>query len=172
MSFLNSILAHRAVNLPEGLLGWARKQGPESWQDIARQCDFTDPRAGVDPLLAAYWITQQETCDRATALLFLARAVEAGFLDHPPAHHDLRACVAFCRWLHLRLDDGFYSEANLPLTASEASLVRRHLGLSSRLPLPKSVRAVAAMSEGLPVLRGVGNLSAPLSTLRGRIQAA
>lgn len=172
MSFLTSITAHRAINMPEGLLAWARMQGPESWHEIARHCNFTDARFGVDPLLAAYWITQQESCDRATALLFLARAVEAGLLDQPPAHHDLRASVAFCRWLHLRLDDGCYAEANRTLTAAEASLVRKQLGLTSRLPLPKSVRAVGAMSEGMPVLAGLRNMATPLAALRGRIQAA
>jgi hypothetical protein len=172
MSFFNSITAYGAVNMPQGLLAWARAQGPASWHDIARHVDFTDVRAGIDPLLAAYWITQQESCDRATALLFLAKAMAAGFLDQPPAHHDLRACVAFARWLHLRLDDGAYPMADLALTASEAALVRRHLGPHSRLVLPKAVRAVAATSQGLPVLAGLKVMSAPLSALRGRIQAA
>jgi hypothetical protein len=176
MSFFNAITAHSVANMPQGLLAWARGQGPASWHEIARYCDFGDVRSGIDPLLAAYWITRQESCDRATALLFLARALEAGFIDQPPAHHDLRACLAFSLWLHLRLDDGAYQTADLALTASEAALVRCQLGPHSRLALPKAVRAVAATSQGFPVLAGLkamsSPLTSPLSTLRGRIQVA
>jgi hypothetical protein len=172
MSFQETITAHWAVNMPDGLLGWARSQGAKSWHDIAHHCDFADVRCGVDPLLAAFWITRQPGCDRATALLFLAKAIAAGFLDQPPAHHDLKACSAFARWLHLRLDDGEYPCNGLALNMAETALVRRHLGPSSRLALPKSVRSVGAVPGGTPSPGGSLRALAALSSLRAAIGAA
>ena len=91
------------VALPDGLTAWMKTQGPKVWHAFARGVEFDDPNATIDVLLAAHWIARQPDMDRATGLLLLARALQAGLHIYAPPAMDDTAARAFCIDLHQRL---------------------------------------------------------------------
>jgi hypothetical protein len=124
-----------------GLLDWARHQEPAMWHEIACGIDFTDPHATVDLLLAAQWITRQENCCRATALLFLARLVSAGLHRGGPDHLAPEAARVMSQHLHRRLSEGRFPMARYHLTLTQQELVETLFGPEGTLPLPDAARA-------------------------------
>ena len=126
-----------AVDLPNGLTAWMQTQGPKVWHAFARGVDFAAPDATIDLLLAAHWIARQPQMDRATGLLLLARALQAGLHIAAPAAMDDAAARAFCLDLHQRLSL-CATPASLPVMPDEQVLID---GLSKGhgpLPLPQS----------------------------------
>lgn len=92
-----------AVALSDGLMQWMQGQGPKVWHAFARGVEFDHPDATIDVLLAAHWIARQPDMDRATGLLLLARALQAGLHIYAPVAMDDTAARAFCLDLHHRM---------------------------------------------------------------------
>lgn len=114
--------------MPQGLTAFLLPLGPEMWHEFALGPDFRDPRAPFDLLLAAHTITTQPDCDRATALLILAKAVEAGFLRaEVPAAFDGRTARAFVQHLSAALTAGRFAAADLALPAQAEQVVETAL---------------------------------------------
>lgn len=130
-----------AVPMEQGLLAWTRSQGPAMWHEMACGIDFADPHATIDLLMAVQWITRQEACCRATALLLLARMVEAGLHIGAPAHLAPDAARVMCQHLQRRLAEGRFPEARFQLTLVQRDLVEALLGDKGPMPLPAPVRA-------------------------------
>ncbi|MFM2365553.1 MAG: hypothetical protein RIR95_160 [Pseudomonadota bacterium] len=125
-----------ALALEKGLMGWAMHQGPAMWHEIAKGVDFNNPRATIDLLMTAEWITHQKECDRATALLFLARAVEAGFdkgQANPAMHPE--AAVAFTHSLARAISAHQFPIAQFGLTKDEQTLAQTCFGADGPLQL-------------------------------------
>jgi hypothetical protein len=143
-------MTHMSTRLPapasmeQGLLAWTRAQGPAMWHEIACGIDFADTRATIDLLMAVQWITRQENCCRATALMLLARMVAAGLHDNGPAHLAPEAARVMCQHLHRRLAEGRFPEARYLLTLSQRDLVEALFGAEGPMPLPDAVRASGA----------------------------
>ena len=128
------------VPMQQGLLAWTRAQGPAMRHEIACGIDFTAPQAMIDLLLAVQWITRQDGCCRATALLFLARMVEAGLHQDAPAQLAPDAARVMCQHLHRRLAEGRFPQARYLLTLPQQDLVEALLGAEGPMPLPQDVR--------------------------------
>lgn len=110
------------VSLPGGLMSWMQGQGPKVWHAFAREVAFDRPDATIDVLLAAYWISRQPDMDRATGLLLLARALQAGLHIYAPVAMDDAAARGFCRELHHRL--AMSSDvARLPVLPADEALI-------------------------------------------------
>lgn len=126
-----------AVALPDGLMAWMQTQGPKVWHGFARAVDFAAPGATIDLLLAAHWIARQPDMDRATGLLLLARALQAGLHVTAPAAMDDAAARAFCLDLHQRLSL-CVAPARLPVMPDEQMLIDGLSNGGGPLPLPHS----------------------------------
>lgn len=111
-----------AVALPDGLMRWMQGQGPKVWHAFARGVEFDHPGATIDLLLAAHWIARQPDMDRATGLLLLARALQAGLHISAPVAMDDAAARAFCLDLHHRLALAT-TEARLPVMPEDQALI-------------------------------------------------
>ncbi len=133
---LHPIHLPAALPLDEGLLDWARAQSPDMWHEIACGIDFAAPQASVDLLMTVEWIVHQPECCRATALMFLARMVQAGLHDAAPARLAPEAAEALVAQLHANLAEGRYRQATYLLTEPQQILVGRHVGPEGALPLP------------------------------------
>jgi len=133
---LHPIHLPAALPLEEGLLEWARGQSPDMWHEIACGIDFTAPQASVDLLMTVEWITHQPECCRATALLFLARMVQAGLHVNAPARLAPEAAAALVEQLHANLAEGRFPEATYLLNEPQRILVDRNIGPEGALPLP------------------------------------
>ena len=135
-------MTHISCRLPaplpmeHGLLDWIRSQGPAMWHEMACGIDFTDPHATIDLLLAVQWITRQESCCRATALLLLARMVAADLHRDAPPQLAPDAARVMCRHLHRRLVEGRFPEAHYLLTLAQQEQVDDLFGPEGPLPLP------------------------------------
>jgi hypothetical protein len=134
-----------AVPLPQGLLAWMQGQGPEVWHAFARSVRFGAPHATIDLLLTADWISRQPGCDRATAVLLLARAVEAGLETHAPVAMDDAAAQAFCADLQRRLATGA-APARFALMQTEQRLVARHFALDAELRTAQALQSRSSKS--------------------------
>jgi hypothetical protein len=125
-----------AIPMNNGLMAWAQHQGPAMWHEIAKGLDFATPLGTIDLLLAAQWITHQSECDRATALLLLARAAEAGFHKGlAPAAMYPEAAQAFSHSLARALTADQFPDAHFALTADEIALLEKHFGPTGAFPL-------------------------------------
>lgn len=134
------------------LLSWAHATNPASWHELAKAGDFADLRSGIDLLITGFWITQQPSCDRATAMLFLAKAVQAGFLNSPPIQHDARATRSFCIWLHRQIDEARFASADFSLSDDDWKLIRKHCSKKFDMALPaemlKPTQAASTVAAG------------------------
>jgi hypothetical protein len=134
-----------AVALPDGLKTWVMGEGPTVWHAFASGVEFDHPDATIDVLLAADWIVRQPDTDRATSLLILAKALEAGLHIYAPKAMDDTAARAFCVGLHQRLAlNG--GEARMPLKPEDRARVERLFSAHALLPLP----ATSLKTGGLP----------------------
>lgn len=124
------------VPMEEGLLAWTRGQGPDMWHEIACGIDFAEPHATIDLMLAAQWITRQDGCCRATALLLLARLLAADFHHEAPPHMAPEAARIMARELHRRLAQGRFPVARFRLSPGQMALVQAVLGDRGAMPLP------------------------------------
>jgi len=124
-----------AVALTGGLKAWMQGQGPKVWHAFARGVDFAAPGATIDLVLAAHWIARQPDMDRATGLLLLARALQAGLHIHAPVAMDDAAARAFCLHLHQRLSLQD-APARLPVMADDLALIAGLSAGDAPLPLP------------------------------------
>lgn len=124
-----------AIALPDGLMRWMQGQGPKVWHAFARGVEFDHPDASIDVLLAAHWIVRQPDMDRATGLLLLAKALQAGLHIYAPAAMDDCAASAFCIDLHHRLSIS-PAEARLPVMPQEQALIVAMFSHEAPLPLP------------------------------------
>lgn len=146
-----------ALPLSEGLLDWARAQSRDMWHEIARTADFTDPRATIDLLLTLNWISLQPDCDRATALLILTRAAEAGLhRKECPVQMAPQAAKAFCKGLHHALTADCFIKETLALTNEDLSAIDAQLGTEGPLALSEDRRRTAGQSAPRPAFAMVG----------------
>ena len=127
--------------MEHGLLDWTRAQSSAMWHEMACGVDFADAQATIDLLLAAQWITRQERCCRATALLLLARMVQAGLHQDAPAQLAPEAARVMTQHLHRRLSEGRFPEARYLLTLAQQELVEDLFGPEGAMPLPGTARA-------------------------------
>lgn len=131
-----------AIAMPGGLTAFLLPEGPEMWHEFALGVDFADPKATIDLLIAADRITARDECDRATAVLLLARMAAAGFLcGKVPAGFDAGAARALVRRLSDDLAGGRFTAARFALPPRALRLVRRQLGSAGPLALPALVLA-------------------------------
>ena len=98
---------------PGGMLTWVKGQTPAMWHEMAAHLDWTSSRVDPTTTAAVHWIALQDTCDRATALAFLARAVADGIEQQTHGHLDLNDSRLMMTALHRNLSYGFYKVANL-----------------------------------------------------------
>ena len=140
-----------ALPLFEGLLGWSKRQGRDMWHEIARTADFTDPRATIDLLLTLNWISLQPGCDRATALLILTRALEAGLhrKDCPPQMAP-QAAKAFCKGLHHALNADCFIQETLALSEADIAAIDAQLGTEGPFALSLDRRRTAGQVAPRP----------------------
>ena len=124
-----------AVALNDGLMRWVETQGPKVWHAFARCVEFDHPDATIDVLMAAHWIARQPDLDRATGLLLLARALEAGLHIYAPAAMDDTAARAFCIDLHQRLSLAD-TPARFPVMPEDQARIETLFNKDSPLPLP------------------------------------
>ena len=137
--------------LTEGLLDWIRRQSRDTWHEIARKADFADPAATIDLLLALNWISLQPDCDRATALLILTRAAEAGLhAADCPAQMAPEAAHNFCRALYAALEAGGFLQESLALSRRDRALIDRQLGPNGPFPLSDDDRQSAGRTVHRP----------------------
>lgn len=116
--------------LPRGLTAFLLPEGPDMWHEFALGLDFSDPRASIDLLLAADAITSRAECDRATALLILAKARAAGFhRGECPPGFDGDAARAFAGRLSAALAAGAFPTARFALPPQAQRLVAELAGL-------------------------------------------
>ncbi|NGM44217.1 DUF4274 domain-containing protein [Rhodobacter sp. SGA-6-6] len=121
---------YETLPLPQGLTAFLLPEGPDMWHEFALGLDFTDPRASIDLLLAADAITSREDCDRATALLILAKARAAGFhCGECPPGFDEDAARAFADRLSAALAAGAFPTARFALPPQAQRLVAGMAGL-------------------------------------------
>jgi len=139
-----------ALPMPQGLLAWTRAQGPEMWHELACGVDFADAHATIDLLLAAQWITRQPDCCRATALLLLARMLQAGMHDAAPPQLAPDAARVMVAHLHRRLAEGRFAKARFRLTEAQRAVVDAQLGPNSAHPLPAAMRTDGALQAEPP----------------------
>ncbi|NEY90529.1 hypothetical protein [Tabrizicola oligotrophica] len=132
---MSKIAKTGVVALPDGLKAWMQGQGPKVWHAFARGVEFDAPDATIDLLLAAHWIARQPDMDRATGLLLLARALQAGLHFHAPVAMDDAAARAFCLDLHQRLSL-CAAPARLPVMPDEQALIEALSDGRAPLPLP------------------------------------
>ena len=125
------------VALPDGLTAWMETQCPKVWHAFARGVKFDDPNATIDVLLAAHWIVRQPDMDRATGLLLLARALQAGLHIYAPPAMDDTAARAFCIDLHQRLSLS-QTEARLPIAPEDHAAIDALSHAEAPRPLPAS----------------------------------
>ena len=130
--------------MEHGLLAWTRSQGNAMWHEMACGIDFTDPHATIDLLLAVQWITRQESCCRATALLLLARMVAADLHRDAPPQLAPEAARVMCRHLHRRLAEGRFPAAHYLLTLAQQEQVDDLFGVEGPLPLPAAATTCGA----------------------------
>ena len=121
--------------LPEGLTAFLLPEGPAMWHEFALGLDFADPLATIDLLLAADAITSRADCDRATAALILAKAMEAGFHRGgcPPGYVE-EAVQAFAIRLSADLAAGRFPVARFALPVGAARLVDAQLSPFGLMP--------------------------------------
>jgi hypothetical protein len=126
-----------SVPMPHGLAAVLMPEGPDMWHEFALGLDFADPHATIDLLIAADQITAHPDCDRSTAALILAKAVEAGFDrgQTPPGYDEAAACALTLR-LAETITKGGYVSCRLALPFDAVQLVTRQLGPQGVLPLP------------------------------------
>ncbi len=146
-----------ALPLSEGLLNWAKAQSRDMWHEIARKADFADPRATIDLLLTLNWISLQPGCDRATALLILTRAAEAGLhrKDCPPQMAP-QAARAFCKGLHHALTADCFILETLALTDEDLAAIDAQLGSEGPLALSEGRRRTAGQTAARPAFAMAG----------------
>lgn len=123
-----------AVALPDGLMRWMQGQGPKVWHAFARGVEFDHPEATIDVLMAAHWIARQPDLDRATGLLLLAKALDAGLHIYAPVAMDDAAARAFCLDLHQRLALSS-AEARMPVMPEDQALIETLWDEDAALPL-------------------------------------
>jgi hypothetical protein len=140
---MTHMFAPTPLPLSQGLLHWTRAQSPAMWHEMACGMDFASPKATVDLLMAADWITRQPGCCRATALMLLARMVEADLHRNAPAHMAPEAAQALTLQLHAALARGRFATAEFRLTPAQSALVQALFGATGPLPLPP-----AALTHG------------------------
>lgn len=146
-----------ALPLSEGLLGWTKAQTRDMWHEIARSADFNDPRASIDLLLTLHWISLQPECDRATALLILTRAVEAGLHRKDcPVQMVPQAAKAFCKGLHFALNADCFMKETLALTETEKAEIDAQLGVEGPFPLSEDRRRTSGKDLPRPAYAFVG----------------
>ena len=125
-----------ALPLTEGLLTWTQRQSPDTWHEIARRAEFAAPGATIDLLLTLHWISRQPSCDRATALLILTRAAEAGLQGRDcPGQMEPKAAKAFCKALYKALRTDGFARKDLALTPIDLAAIDAHLGPDGAFPL-------------------------------------
>lgn len=129
----------RPLAMPQGLLAWVRSQGPDMWHEFSCGVDFASPQATIDLLMAAQWISRQPDCCRATALLLLARLVQAGIDKAAPPQMAPEAARVMVAHLHRRLAEGRFDTAMFRLTMAQETLVVALFGANGAMPLPASV---------------------------------
>lgn len=129
----------RPLDMTQGLLAWMRTQGPDMWHEFACGVDFRAPEATIDLLMAAQWITRQSDCCRATALMLLARLVQAGIHHAAPPQMAPEAARVMVAHLHRRLAEGRFDAAMFRLTLAQQALVQALLGAGGAMPLPPAV---------------------------------
>ena len=140
-----------ALPLHQGLLDWTRRQSRDTWHEIARRSHFASPSATIDLLLALHWISHQPACDRATALLILTRAAEAGLHTKDcPAQMVAQAAKAFCKGLHNALISDCFIQETLFLTEDDLAAIDTQLSGDGPLALPESRRRTAGMVAHRP----------------------
>ena len=130
-----------SLPLPQGLLAWAKTQGPDMWHEIACGADFADPQATIDLLMTAQWILRQPDCCRATALLFLARMIQAGLHEAAPPQMAPEAARLVVRELHRRLAEGRFERAFFRLSPGQKALVHAYTDADHAHALPPAVQA-------------------------------
>ena len=136
MSVVDHTVFTAALPLTEGLLDWTRRQGPDMWHEIALSADFSAPTATIDLLLAANWITLQPACDRATALVLLARATRDGLhTGQCPLQLAPEAARTFARVLHAALAANCFLVERVRLGAADLALIDAQLGEDSPFAL-------------------------------------
>ncbi len=140
-----------ALPLPEGLLDWTRRQNRDTWHEMACKADFRAPGASIDLLLALHWISQQPACDRATALMILVQATEAGLhaKDCPPQMAP-QAAKAFCKGLHNALANDCFLHETIGLTAQEKAQIDAQLGPNGPFHLDEAHRCTAGQMPHRP----------------------
>jgi hypothetical protein len=140
-----------ALPLNEGLLDWTRRQSRDTWHELAKVADFTAQGATIDLLLALHWVSQHPDCDRATALLILTRALQAGLhgKDCPPQMAP-QAAKAFCKGLHNALKAGCFLQETLLLTDDDKAAITAQLGDDGPFALPADLRATAGETPHRP----------------------
>jgi hypothetical protein len=123
--------------LPEGLAAFLLGQEPAMWHEFALGLDFRAPGGTIDLLLAADRICARPDCDRATAALILARAVQAGFhRGEVPPGFDEGAARDFTLTLAQALREGRFATARFALPPQEHRLIAGVLGLRGPIGLP------------------------------------
>ena len=140
-----------ALPLNEGLLTWTQRQSPDTWHEIARMAEFAAPGATIDLLLTLHWISQQPSCDRATALMILTRAAEAGLQSRDcPDQMEPKAAKAFCKALYKALRAEVFSQKILALTPKDLAAIDAQLGPDGPFPLPPAQRRSTGTSPHHP----------------------
>lgn len=146
-----------ALPLSQGLLEWTKAQTRDMWHEIARKADFTDPRATIDLLLTLNWISLQPDCDRATALLILTRAAEAGLhRKECPPQMASQAAKAFCKGLHHALTADCFIRETLALTDEDRTAVDAQLGAEGPFALGEDRRRTAGQTAPRPAFAMLG----------------
>lgn len=129
MSAFDSTGFATALPLTEGLLIWTQRQSRDTWHEIARKAEFAAPGATIDLLLTLHWISTQPSCDRATALIILTRAAEAGLHSKDcPDQMDPQAAKAFCAGLHNALLAGRFLPETFLLQDADIAAIDAQLG--------------------------------------------
>lgn len=146
-----------ALPLTEGLLEWTRTQSRDMWHEIARTADFGARGASIDLLLALNWISLQPGCDRATALIMLTRAAEAGLhKKNCPAQMVPQAAKAFCKGLHNALNADCFIQENLALSDEDRGAIEAQLGADGPFPLGDARRRTSGQTPHRPTFAIVG----------------
>lgn len=140
-----------ALPLTEGLLAWTKGQTRDTWHEIARSADFRAQGATIDLLLSLHWISQQPACDRATALLILARAAEAGLHTKDcPAQMAPQAAKMFCKGLHNALQADCFIQESLRLDAQDQAVIDEQLGTAGPFALTDAQRRTSGLLPHRP----------------------